>query len=81
MKFIQHSTNLAAGIFPSQFLFNGGFLRTLEDSVAVGVDGQGQTVGLADVPDQQEVASSILLFTKETIGHFIVGIIDGCYER
>jgi hypothetical protein len=80
MELIQHAANLAAGIFPSQFLFNASLLGALEDSVAVGVDGQGQPVALADVFYQQEVASGIFLFAKETIGDFIGGVIDGHYE-
>ena len=49
VEFVHQAAELAAWGRSSQFLGQGGLLGALEDGVLVGVEGQGQAVGLADL--------------------------------
>lgn len=57
------------------------YRRPLEDPVAIGVDGEGEAIGLSDLVEEQEVALGILLRTEDSAQDGARGIVHGVMER
>jgi hypothetical protein len=54
--------------------------RACEDPVAIGVDGEGQAVGLRDLLEEQQIAGGIFLRAEDGAQDHTGGVVDGMEE-
>src|SRR5512134_1887803 len=70
------AAELALRQLPGQLLLEGGSTRALKDGMAVGVEGERDTVALAKVLQHEEVTRRIFLRTKLRPDDLVRGIVD-----
>ena len=76
-QFVEEATELAARGLAGQLFGDGSLLGALEDGVAVGVEGQGKAMGLAEVAQEQEIAGGVFFGAEDSPRDLTGGIIDG----